>query len=178
MHSRLSITTLLTCSVLLTACGGGGGSIEGIGTTSDDPDLKRISGVYNTSRADDESYLYITEQGKIIVYDYQGDDQGSGQNCYSQATHISQTNYHFNGKNVTYSGTTKYYTINTDNAVVMFKYDIKKGIENLLLNYKFNHDQDLDLKEGILNIRIGGGGSLNLPSTRIQIENITAILCK
>ena len=181
MYSKTSITTLLTCSVLLTACGGGGSSsdsIGGVSVTNTAPELKLITGVYNTSRSDDESYLYIEEDGDVDVYDYQNDDQGSGLNCYSKTTSISQINHHFNSKKVTYSGSDKLYTLEGDGATLVFGFDTKTGLTNMKLNNTFSTDTGFNIKASNLNIRIGGGGSLNLPSTRIQITDITAALCK
>lgn len=175
------IPVLCASSVLLAACGGGGGSsdsIGGTGATSTAPELKLITGVYNTSRSDDESYLYIAEDGDVDVYDYQNDTKGSGQNCYSKTTSSSQINHPFNGKKVTYSSADKLYTLEGDGATLVFGFNNKTGLTNMKLNNTFTTDTGLDIKAGNLNVRIGGGGSLNLPSTRMQITDITAALCK
>jgi len=50
----------------------------------------------------DESYVYIDSTGYIQVFDYQGDEAGSGLNCYTYATNPEQTNSMIHGRQITY----------------------------------------------------------------------------
>ncbi len=157
----------------ITSCGGGGSSDSSTTETDQtstpstdnsntdqtvnlDANIVAVSGMYNASRDNDESYLYISDTGMVTAYDYQQDVSGTGDNCYTKATGTE-----LNGEfiNVTFSESTNLYTlVGTDNEVI-FSYNDTQGIHDLQTGF-FSAGTGLNLNSSIngslVNINVGG----------------------
>jgi hypothetical protein len=86
-----------------------------------EPDARLIafSGLYDTSKDNNESYFYISEAGLVTSFNYEGDAFGSGLNCYSTVN---------TGLNVTYDSLAQKYTLASDALTVTFTYDSVNGM--------------------------------------------------
>ena len=158
-------------------------SIAGCGASGGDPlrssngtnlKIEAVSGVYDTSRSDDEAYLYISSTGEVIAYDYQNDARGTGFNCYSMSTSSDQINASLNSGTITYSITANTYTITSGLNVLEFTYDDTNGMQNFLLNSTLSGLTGLDVVASNLNIKIGEDGQ---HKSSILISDIEAALC-
>ena len=177
----------LALTPFFVACGGGGGSSASNESTDDsvsetpvvvdDLDVIALSGIYDTSRPDDESYLYIAKNGEVIAYDYQGDISGTGDNCYSIAVNSNQTNINLTGGVVTYSSTSSRYTIMTDTLTLTFTYNETVGIANFQTDRGFAGGSGMNIIIGTpqLNIKIGGSGGQTKSS--LMISDIASAIC-
>lgn len=167
----------------LTACGGGGSSSSSNASGNNgnsnpppaaDSNIAKVAGLYETSRSDDEAYLYIAASGDVTAYDYQGDAKGSGQNCYIEATQGSQINSGLNGAEVTYASGSDTYTISGANTLE-FAYSEDQGMSNFNLDGVITSDTGINIQSLNMNIVIGGSGRLQTNSP--SIEDIKANLC-
>lgn len=181
---------IVVLSVFLAACGGGG---SGSGSSSpenepsassnneapetpeaeDDPSLIPVSGLYDTSTAEDEAYLYISQRGNVVAYDYQGDLEGTGENCYSLATEQQQTNSGLHGGTITFSEVDDRYTITKGELTLSFDYDTVNGMRNFLIN------NAISIGGGIINgdPNLHVGGDSKLQTSSIAIEDIESMIC-
>jgi hypothetical protein len=76
--------------------------------------LIALSGLYDTSKDDDERYFYIDETGMGTDINYEGDAFGSGLNCYSIVNKDS---------NIAYDGTNQDFTMTSTAETVSFSFD-------------------------------------------------------
>ena len=159
---------------LISACGGSGGVGSGVSTSQSDANLTAISGVYKTSRSGDESYLYISSQGKVTAYDCQNEASGTGDNCYSVVTRATQINYVLNSGNVTYSAANGEYRLTRGNNVLTFRYDPTKGMNDFSFNSQHRSPSGLNFNSANLNLKVGGDGRLQ---STVMISDIKAALC-
>jgi hypothetical protein len=161
------------------------GFISGCGSSSDsgtsdpegaalDTNIVAVSGVYNTSRTNDEAHLHISTSGAVTAYDYQGDTSGTGVNCYSIVTASNQINSSLNSGVVTYSSTTEKYTLTSDSNVLVFTYDSVNGMQNFLLDSGISSNTGFSISAANMNIKVGGNGSLQ---SSLLISDIEAALC-
>lgn len=173
--------SLAFVSSILTACGGSGGSsgsdASGVKSESNDPNLKAIAGIYNTSRATDTAYTHIDESGKVTVYDYQGDVEGSSDNCYSITTAVSQINGVLNGLTVSYSESEEKYSFTSEGFTLEFLFDAENGMSDFTYNTGITFTNGINLKANNINLVLGGS-SAALPVDNIQLEDITGLLCE
>tara|TARA_R110001592_G_scaffold361968_1_gene674412 strand:- start:52 stop:573 length:522 start_codon:yes stop_codon:yes gene_type:complete len=159
----------------ISGCGGSGSSdSEPLGSSTPDADIVAVSGVYNSSRTGDESYLYIATSGAVTAYDYQGDVSGTGDNCYSVVSANNQINSSLNAGLVTYSSTTEKYTLTSDTNVLVFTYDTTNGMQNFVLDSVLSSTTGLDISASNMNVKVGGAGSLQ---STLMISDIEAALC-
>lgn len=178
---------VLFAFMFLTACGGSGSgsssnSQEDSSSNSNasagesvaaDTNLIPVSGLYNTSTDTDEVYLYISSTGDVIAYDYQGDAEGSGANCYSLSEDSAQINSGLNGGVITYSEADNKFTITKDDLTLSFDYDEVNGMSNFLYNNFLSSGSALTMSNP--NIRIGGDAKLQ--TTAISIDDIESMTC-
>lgn len=165
----------LVIAGFISGCGGSGSSdSEPLDSSTPDANIIAVSGVYDSSRTGDESYLYISTYGVVTAYDYQGDARGTGQNCYSVVSAINQTNFSLNSGLVTYSATTEKYTLTSDSTVLVFTYDTTNGMQNFVLNSSLSSVRGLAISATNMNIKVGGAGSLQ---STLMISDIEAALC-
>jgi hypothetical protein len=162
--------------IFISGCGGSGSSSDTLGSSVQTPDINiiAISGVYDSSRTGDESYLYVSDLGAVTAYDYQGDTSGTGDNCYSVVTASNQTNSSLNSGVVTYSSTTSKYTLTSDTNILVFTYDSTNGMQNFLLDSVISSTSGLNITASNMNIKVGGAGSLQ---STLMITDIEAALC-
>ncbi|TNC81743.1 MAG: hypothetical protein C9356_07765 [Oleiphilus sp.] len=173
------IVVFLAVGGVLVGCGGSGSGetsnqVRSANNSKIDPNIVAVSGVYDTSRTLDEAYLYISDAGRVTVYDYQGDVSGTGDNCYSLATTSNQINSIFNTGKVSYSTSTGKYTLTGDSDVLEFTYDTTDGMQNFTLNSAISSNTGLDMSAMNLNIKIGGDGSLQ---STLLISDIESAIC-
>ena len=178
--TKLALSLAIVSSIL-TACGGSGGSsgsdAAGVKSESNDPNLKAIAGIYNTSRATDTAYTHIDESGKVTVYEYQGDIEGSSDNCYSIATAVSQINGVLNGLTASYSESEEKYSFTSEGFSLEFSFDAENGMNDFTYNSIFTAKEGaLSLKSNNINLLLGGSSAL--PVDNIQLEDITGLLCE
>lgn len=93
MRRHLSVIGSCCISVvLLNACGGGSDTNppDHRGGNGNYNSLEDLQGVYEGSISrnggcslEDENYIYVSPQGIVTWYDYEGDACGSGENCYT-----------------------------------------------------------------------------------------------
>lgn len=136
--------------------------------------LVAVSGVYNTSRTDDEAYLYISTSGAVTAYDYQGDISGTGDNCYSISTEPSQINSSLNSGMISFSSADNKYTITNEPTVLAFSFDTTDGMHNFSLNSGLGSGTGLDIRSANVNIKVGGDGNLQ---SNLEISDIESALC-
>ncbi len=169
---------------LISGCGGtdsssdANGSIEtsSSNVTNTDAEILAVSGIYNTSRAGDENYLYIDSTGEVIAYDYQADSAGSGSNCYSVANDSSQTNSSLNDGFLSYSTDTQRYTITANANTLEFEFNTTDGMFNFTLNSMLSAGTGLNISSTNLNVNVGGTGSLQTDA--LLVSDIEAALCE
>jgi len=92
-HVKLAWAILSTS--LIAGCGADS-DVELISSEPIDRHIASLEGVRyivkDTDDGIDESYVSIDSNGYILVYDYQGDAAGTGENCYTYAFNPLQTN--------------------------------------------------------------------------------------
>lgn len=173
------LIVFLAAGSLLAGCGSSGtgetsNKVRSANNSKLDPNIISVSGVYDTSRTLDEAYLYISDEGRVTAYDYQGDVSGSGDNCYTLATAPNQINSIFNAGKVSYSISTGKYSLTGDSDVIEFTYDTTDGMQNFTLNSAISSNTGLDISAMNLNIKIGGDGSLQ---STLLISDIESAIC-
>ncbi len=86
LKSCLSKYSLFTgCALILGACGGGGSSSSDSGNFSGSTDTSAIEGLWDVTDGDDIQYIQYTADGTYYNWDYEGDPNGSGENCYDRS---------------------------------------------------------------------------------------------
>lgn len=182
--------TISTCLLNLTACGGGSGSSSEKNETgasnnssntnqnssiANSSDFDAITGVYDASitsnNIKDESYLYISGNGKVTAYNYLGDSKDAGNNCYREATG-TEINSGLTGKTLIYSNTNSEYTTTVNNNTVAWQLDANKSIT------KITYAGTISGSKISLTV---SGASLIVDSKKITaptIIDITSSLCK
>lgn len=170
---RHALTLFLV--LLLSACPGGGADNEKGNaqlTSTEDVNIKSISGIFNTSKTNDKAYLYIAEDGSVISYDDQQDAAGSGSNCYKETSSNNQINHIFSRGEITYESSTKLYTIKKTTNTLTFSYTDTDGIRNLIFNGS-SYINGID-NPSPQNIKIDNGAKKD---PTITIEIITSNIC-
>lgn len=83
---RVSIVCIATgCALALGACGGGGSSSSDSENFSGNTDTSAIEGLWDNGVDDDSQYIQFTADGTYYNWDYEGDANGSGENCYDRS---------------------------------------------------------------------------------------------
>lgn len=137
--------------------------------------LKLITGIYNTSRANDEAYLHIDESGLVTAFDYLGDASGNGENCYEISTDPSQTNAVLSGGSVRFSESDQNYTLTNGATQLVFSYTAGMGMSDFVFNNIISAGAGLDLAASNLNVKVGGNGALQTDT--IQLTDILSSIC-
>tara|TARA_R110002072_G_C7734660_1_gene516052 strand:+ start:90 stop:617 length:528 start_codon:yes stop_codon:yes gene_type:complete len=161
----------------ISGCGSSGSSdSDPLGSSVNTPDsnIVAVSGIYDSSRTGDESYLYISTSGVVTAYDYQGDVSGTGDNCYSVVTASNQINSSLNSGVVTYSSATGKYTLTSATNILVFTYNSTNGMQNFILDSFLSSTTGLNISASNMNIKVGGDGSLQ---SSLLITDIEAALC-
>ncbi|MCE0559182.1 hypothetical protein [Motilimonas sp. E26] len=116
---------LFSTCVFLAACGGGGDSdvsnvVEEVPDLEITVDYSPITGVYKAdietnSGLTDVNYLSIDSDGYLTAYNYQGDEVGTGEDCYTVATG-TDVNSFYTGQKLTFDVNSMQYSVsaNTD----------------------------------------------------------------
>lgn len=73
------------CAVALGACGGGGSNSSDSNNFNGNTDTSAIEGLWDVSVDDDIQYIQYTASGIYFNWDYEGDANGSGENCYDRS---------------------------------------------------------------------------------------------
>lgn len=166
------ILAALISTSLLSACACDADSNVDTRTSNTDSSLAEpetrliaLSGLYDTSKDNDESYLYISEAGVVTSFNYEGDAFGSGLNCYSKVN---------TGFNVTYDSLAQEYTLASDTLTVGFKYDSVNGMH--AFNDGTSTNDNLDIVTDDYRVYLGDAAvdmSVNPPA----IYDIEGMLC-
>lgn len=174
-------------ALVLSACGGGGGgspsansvasSVVSSSSSSvaNNTDYTAVTGLYDasitTNNIKDESYLYISAEGKVTAYNYMGDSKDLGGNCYREATG-SDTNAILTGKTLSYSTTEAQFTVKLGDNFVAWVLDGSKKLSKISYNGA--------LTGGSITLKVAGS-SISVSSKTIvtpSISDITSSLCK
>lgn len=81
--SKLFVAT--GCALVLNACGGGGSGSSDSENFAGSTDTSAIEGLWDFSTDDDIQYIQYTADGTYYNWDYEGDANGSGENCYDRS---------------------------------------------------------------------------------------------
>jgi hypothetical protein len=180
MSSKMHLLAISLVALNLVACGGGGGGgssaqpgeIIGPGTSTD---FSPVAGLYDASvernNLKDESYLYISSEGKITAYNYMGDSIDAGNNCYREASG-SDINAAITGKTLTYSAADSRFSTTVGSTPLYWELDTNKKLS------KINYGGSISGSNLVFS---SGGTSLAVRSTTIttpKITDITSALCK
>lgn len=79
------ISLVTVCAAVLGACGGGGSGSSNNENTDGNTDTSAIEGLWDVSADDDIQYIQYTADGIYYNWDYEGDANGSGENCYDRS---------------------------------------------------------------------------------------------
>lgn len=152
------------------------------GGTTTAPGLEPVVGIYNTSRENDEAYLYIDRTGEVDVYDYLGDSSGSGRNCYDDTDAPQATNGVFDDGQVTYDAASDRFTLSSEDGdyILEFSYTPDTGMHDLSLTNNrdgsvFSGGKSINIRTGSLNVLVGGNAALQ--TNDIMISDIEAAEC-
>ncbi|MEE9333002.1 MAG: hypothetical protein V3U65_02825 [Granulosicoccaceae bacterium] len=124
-------TLLLTASVLLVSCTSGlpdevannsnspSDDAPKLLSNSNDQDSNdssddSVAGLWDLSDGVEELYQYWTDNNTFATYDYQGDGDGTGENCYE----LDEVPYMRKGSEFTYSGGTHTITRDSNTLIV------------------------------------------------------------
>ena len=173
---KLQTSAVILSSALLVACGGGGSSTPANNESkTSNPNLAAISGIYDTSRGADESYIYIDNQGEMETYNYEGDSVDNGLNCYSLVGDHSKLNGIFTGATIIYDSSTGIYTASNSGMELSFEFNATAGLHNFATS-GIQSNTGLDLNFNGINIKVGGSDS-NLPVSSPTISDAANMLC-
>jgi len=82
---KIKLVLAAGCAVILCACGGGGSNSSDNLNTAGSTDTAAIEGLWDVSVDDDIQYVQYTANGIYYNWDYEGDANGSGENCYDRS---------------------------------------------------------------------------------------------
>ena len=147
-------------------------------TANDAFNIGLVSGIYDTSTDDDVSYVYISGEGNITVYDYQSDpaavDAGLDQACYIYATEPSQMNSSLHDNEITYDSAESKYSILIEDDALTFLYNVSDGMRTFSY-LTLTSDEVFTFSNSDINIRLGGDGYRQ--STSLDVDDFEADIC-